>query len=466
MDTDDRMEAQGISIIRGNTPRPISFTVSPPGEERLLSATASQAATSAHTDFPLQAPTAPPLPEIPEAPEARTEPTQAEVLTIARPTGEEKSEASEFSWLFEYGREMEPAYLNSRERLDGQAYRYGPAVVKGYRLHGIELPDGQVVPTLVKSDASVQEVWGVLYRIPRRLLEREGQAHSALDLAHPIPLFAPYNVTAQEIYRKREVQCITYTAASHAGRAFAIFSAEQRRLDSVCAQQLLASAKQQELPQSYLAELAASAETSGLSEAQNNQDGQGVPGDEVSSLPPRVEQDTEPLHAVSPAGMPESHVESSSVATLALIEQQHASPTKHATSTGWLVALALYLALLLLAGLALAIMQALGYWVDVFTPGFAPLGVPWFVLLFGLLGGCIGGMMGLGSRASQSYPIFAILSWFARPFVGVALAALAYLLLNSGLFALSIIPAQRYALFAITGALAGMSERWLFLRRA
>ncbi len=428
--TEEMPVAPGISIIRSSTPRPISFTISPSSEGR--------------TDFPAQAPIAPPLPE---ETEEKTEPPQAGLLTLEQPIGKVQSEASEFSWLFEYGLEMEPTYLNSRERLDGQAYRYGPAVVKGYRLHGIELPGGQVVPTLVKSEDSTQEVWGVLYRIPRRLLERTGQAHSRLDLAHPIPLFAPINVMAQETYRKREVQCITYLATVHAGRAFAVFPAEQRRLDSVYAQQLLACARQQELPEAYLAELATFAEVSNLSDGQDIQ----------------KEQDTEPLPTFLSESPSVKNMQGSSASALAVIEPNHA---RHAPAQGWLVALALYLALLLVATLVLAIMQALGYWMNVFTPDFAPLGVPWYVLLYGLLGGCIGGMMGLGNRTSQSYPIYAILSWFARPFVGMMLAALAYLLLNSGLFALSLVPMQRYALFAIVGALAGMSERWLFLRRA
>lgn len=471
--TEEILVAPGISIIRSNTPRPISFTISPSSEERTLISPMFQAGSSARTDFPVQAPVAPPLPELTgelEEPEEKTESGQAMLLGEEHSLEKEKSEASAFSWLFEYGLEMEPTYLNSRERLDGQAYRYGPAVVKGYRLHGIELPGGQIVPTLVKSEGSTQEVWGVLYRIPHRLLERAGQAHSRLDLAHPIPLFAPVTVTAQETYRKREVPCVTYMATSHAGRAFAVFPAEQRRLDSVYAQQLLACARQQELPESYLAELTAFAEVSGASDGHETHDTQhgqvmvSEPGNEANSpQKQRAEQNTEPLPTFLSESPSVKKMPGSAASTLAVIEPRHARRTP---SQGWLVALALYLALLLVATLVLAVMQALGYWVDVFTPGFAPLGIPWYVLLYGLLGGCIGGMMGLGNRASQSYPIYAILTWFARPFVGVALAALVYLLLNSGPFALSLVPMQRYALFAIAGALAGMSERWLFLRRA
>ena len=58
--------------------------------------------------------------------------------------------SAEFIWLFEYGVEMDIAFLNSPERLDGFALLYGPAVLKGYELtfDVISARSGGVVRTL------------------------------------------------------------------------------------------------------------------------------------------------------------------------------------------------------------------------------------------------------------------------------------------------------------------------------
>jgi hypothetical protein len=73
--------------------------------------------------------------------------------------------------------------------------------------------------------------------------------------------------------------------------------------------------------------------------------------------------------------------------------------------------------------------------------------------------------MALGRSVKPAPPGFVILTWFTRPYLGAVLAALAYLVLSSGLFALSIAPEQRYATFSVVGAVAGLSERWLLFRR-
>jgi hypothetical protein len=110
-------------------------------------------------------------------------------------------------------------------------------------------------------------------------------------------------------------------------------------------------------------------------------------------------------------------------------------------------------------------MQAMGYWNQIFTASFAPLGTPWYVLLYGLLGGCISCIMTLGRSSRPVLPGFVILTWFARPFLGMVLAALAYHVLSSGLFVMSAVPEQRYAIFSVIGAIAGLCEGWLFFRQ-
>jgi hypothetical protein len=122
--------------------------------------------------------------------------------------------------------------------------------------------------------------------------------------------------------------------------------------------------------------------------------------------------------------------------------------------------------LLVLTTLALAILQALGAWSLALTASFSPLGVPWYVLVYGLLGGCVSCMLTLTREPTMRPPIFVLLTWFARPYIGALLAALAYLVLNTGFLLLSNQPLQRYALFSIVAALAGLCEgRLLFKQR-
>ena len=169
---------------------------------------------------------------------------------------------------------------------------------------------------------------------------------------------------------------------------------------------------------------------------------------------PRIEQNTEPLPIVA------SEVVSEQIPA-SVLHTASAAPTPR----GWLLALALYLVGVLIAALALAVIQTLGYWSQLFSASFAPLGAPWYVLLYGLLGGCISCIMALGRSTRPTWPGFVILTWFVRPFLGMALAALAYLVLSSGLFVVSAVPAQRYAICSVVAAIAGLGEGQLFFRQ-
>ena len=164
-------------------------------------------------------------------------------------------------------------------------------------------------------------------------------------------------------------------------------------------------------------------------------------------------QNTEPLPVISKDGV---------------FEEPAYSAKDGSASTplnGWLLGLALYLVTLLMATLTLAVMQALGFWNQIFTTNFTPLGAPWYMLMYGLLGGCISCMMTLGRRSTSPIPGFVLVTWFTRPYVGALLAALAYLVLNSGLFILSIVPEQRYAFFSVVGAIAGLCEGRILFRQ-
>lgn len=122
---------------------------------------------------------------------------------------------------------------------------------------------------------------------------------------------------------------------------------------------------------------------------------------------------------------------------------------------------------LLLVSLTFAILQGLGLGHNLVTNRFAPLGVPWLVLMYGLLGGCVSCIVTLGRFRSDSPPIFIIISWFTRPFVGAILAILAYLFLTCGLFSFGGITSSsgdHMALFLLAGAFAGFGESWIFFR--
>jgi len=424
--------APGVPIVRANTPRPISFA-HPTSKS---AQTAPAAIFPAAADFPVEAPAAPPLPEELEDGEGST-PTAAESIPSPVTAVQPVVKQSEYTWLFEYGLEMDAEYLNSPTRLNGQARIYGPAVLKGYRIEGIELRNGQTTVTLARGLSPEHEVWGILYRIPRHLAEQNDHELSALDRVHAAYSCTATPVAALEIYRKRLVPCITYMLSEAVRQDQALYS-PATSLDQPFSQQLLEIGRRQKLPETYLAELS-------VLTRQHREP--------TITGPLQTDQNTEPLPVIT-ASPEQKHVP---------VNMLYPSPT--IPSKGWLLALAIYVVGLLMATLALAVMQALGYWPQVFNASFTPLGVPWYMLLYGLLGGCMSCIITLGRRTSSTPPGFVILTWFTRPFVGAILAALAYLVLTSGMFVISIAPEQRYALFSLVGAIAGLSEGWLLFRQ-
>ena len=59
-------------------------------------------------------------------------------------------------------------------------------------------------------------------------------------------------------------------------------------------------------------------------------------------------------------------------------------------------------------------------------------------------------------------PVFVIIVWCSRPFIGVVLAMLSYLLLNTGLFAPLGNVTQHVMLSSLLAVLAGFCEGWLY----
>ncbi|GER87031.1 hypothetical protein KDW_11930 [Dictyobacter vulcani] len=503
----------GVPIVRSNTPRPLSYEmmVSSGGQyPGILSQDSAPIPT-----FPAKAPSAPPVPE--EFGERDTE------KSLATPTvGSIKpaEDGQEFIWLFEYGLEMDAAVLNSPERLAGLALLYGPAVLKGYSLIvGAQRIHGSTGPTIVAISPSLDpdaEVWGVLYRIPRRLSEPNKDEPSLLDTIHaaiaPQKFFKGVPVVVYETYRERELTSVTYVATELAYQQLHFARAEQSTEDGVFMQRLATIAQKQKLPEQYiqrsfqqrqseqrwnseheatdnerfmgqrsmrisamnssleesalhqhsapgqytsLTSQSADHRSSQISEVRSSQLPQSIlplPGSEAALNP---EHNTEPLPAFKERLLP----------AVDLVPRSFMSqPSPQAQR--WFIAFAVYLVFLLLIVLIFAVIQGLGVVNGVFNKGFNPLGVPWLVMVYGLLGGCISCILTLGRLQVDRPPTFIVITWFTRPFIGSILAILSYILLTSGMFAWGQQGSNNIAFFSLVGALAGLCEGRVFFHRS
>lgn len=428
----------GAPVVRDNTPRPLSFNSLLAASEQ---GSKEQEIPAVRPTFPRKAPSAPPLPE--ELEDSEREESAMGDVEVAMLSDEEPQE---FIWLFAYGPEMDSSVLNSAERLDGAAFLYGPAVLKGYTLMFAEVVRSstrRLLATIVPSADPDAEVWGVLYRIPRHVTVHNGSQPSLLDAAHsagsPDSLFRPLSVGVREMYREREITCGTYALTENARRQFPLLSLAQVDHSLSLVQQLASLARKQKFPEHYL-QLSPPA-TSTVMQQPSYQ----------AAASRLVEQNTEPIPAFK-----EGDAASTAIASVRKLSSPAASRL--------LNALAIYLILLLLLVLTFAVLQGMGF--ASLPPGLLVLGVPWLVLVYGLLGACMSSLVSLGRSRQVQRPPFVIILWFARPYLGIVLAALAYLLFNSGLFVVAEIAARHTTLLPLLGALAGLSESWFFLRRA
>jgi cation transport regulator ChaC len=415
---DTQYVAPGVPIVRSSTPRPGPFFI--PAKTELPLAPSAPVA-----DFPAQPPEAPPLPE-----------DGGKALPPPAPGADPP--AGEFLWLFEYALDMDPVHLNRPDRLNGAAFAYGPALLKGYQLvfEGLDA-QGHVIASLTAApeDLAGAQTWGVLYRVPRRLTRAEGGEVPLLERAHGVGVFVAQEVRVREPHRQRDISCLTYVATRDTRQRIEQLPAPARVPQPAYLKRLLQVARRQNLPTSYLETLERLLSVSTPAGA---------------ALAP-VEQDTEPLQTVR------SLRNLRRKAPYALSEESPGLESSLVHTERWLVAFVLYLAALLLCTFMLAVLQGLAFWPGVFNDGFTPLGVPWYVLLYGLLGGCMSCLI-LLNRLAGSPPGFVVLTWFLRPFLGAILGAFAYLALTSGAVLLSTQPAQHFALCALAGALAGLSE--------
>jgi cation transport regulator ChaC len=465
----------GVPVIRNSTPRPLSFDTM-----------ASYAGYFQHLQpspsaFPEQAPVAPPLPE-----ELAEHPNEHELaINVAIPPTPHlmlSEGQQEFIWLFEYGLEMDPAMLNSNERLNGCALLYGPAMLKGYTLlfgtqhvHGDNI---QMIVAIIPSIDPDAEVWGVVYRIPQHLAVPTDKRPSLLDTIHaaitPHNHFQGIPVVVHEIYGDQEISAVTYVATSIACQELQLVLPGQLHVDPLFVQRLTAIARGHKLPQSYISQYStnqhnppqnhATADAQAISQA--SQGMQSIPSTQIppsmlspthlvtgpAQMLPLDEQNTDPLPVVKDT-----------------LHAQHSVVQKSATPlhTQWsLIIFSVYLAVLFFLLLTCAILQGMGFAQGILTNGFTPLGVPWLVIMYGLLGGCISSILTQARLRAPHLPLFVVITWFVRPYIGAVLAMFAYLLLTSGLFIVGQSIQRHMAFFWLVGALAGFCEGWAFRRAA
>ncbi|GCE11413.1 hypothetical protein KTT_12720 [Tengunoibacter tsumagoiensis] len=463
--------------MRSNTPRPLSF------EAMISSSGLAQRSQQgeAGTSFPTIAPSAPPLPEELASPlpgTAEPMPEAGSIEHISPSSAEEKR--PEELLIFEYGLEMDAAILNSPERLSGQALPAGPAVLRGYSLMlGAQQMHGGMGPTLAAIVPSAQvgdEVWGVLYRVPQQLRESKDNEPSLLDTIHaaiePQKFFKGEQVVVHEKQSDREIECVAYVATDIACKQLHLVSVDQWSGDTQFIQRLTAIARKQRLPERYIrqygltslsAQIPTMVPPSVLPEALPEEQGRSerssfhtmTDTDLHADLHRSMEADTEPLPTF---GEQESMLSRISPTPKLLV------PISVVPMQRWLIFFALYLALLLLVVLTFSVFQGMGMGNGVLNNHFMLLDVPWLIMLYGLLGGCISCIVSLRSVHFESPPLFVIITWFTRPFIGALLAIFAHLLLTSGFFVMGDSAQQHMPFFLLVAAFAGYCEGWIFAR--
>ncbi len=472
----EREAAPGVPIVRGNTPRPFMYnamTAIPSSQLPDALPNGTHEAFSTVSAFPTKPPSAPPLPE---EPDEYSDEVGENMYTFSTPNkiSSPTPGAQEFVWLFEYGLEMDTTFLNTPERLDGLALLYGSAVLKGYRLllgtYEGEDYRTRTMATIVPDAQPDAEVWGVVYRVPRHAAQQHGDVPALLETVHVVPQSGvqAMHVVAHETYHNRALPCLTYGSLDAASAQKISSTGVQDGLD-IYVRRLTSIARKQKLPDAYIKQLVNTRIAMAVpnTPASSNDQRETAP-----SLPAvvasRTEQHTEPLIVpVEKLGKGNSQVVHADSTTPSLLSQVRRIPIK-ASSNRWFVAFAIYLFCLLLMVLAFAVVQGTGIANDILNEKFTLLSVPWLVLVYGLLGGCISSIITLGRTSHPvEAPVFVVITWFTRPFVGAVLALFAYLLLSSGLFMpvsnVGSVGGQHEALFLLVGALAGLCEGWLFL---
>lgn len=444
-----REVAPGAVIERGNTPR--------------LSATAQ-------STFPTKAPSAPPLPE--EGHEHEEQPLDmAETTPLSSAITYTGQNSQEFFWLFEYGLEMDNSYLNHPQRLNGLALPYGTATLRGYRLAFGTLAHSTLAGeettktyiTLLPDQSAHSEVWGFLYRVPRRVLQSTNEQPALLHSIHHAhkthSLYQIEEVLTHETLRGRDISCMTYILTANAQhQLYALSSSHFAQNERV--QALTSIAKEKRFPKQYIqAWSTATTASSALM----------PPTPNPTTLPSQPAQQARKETLVAPVSEVPQTPQEQNTEPLLLLKEQQRTPLKDdvrrippaRSETPMLVIVATYQLLLLLAALTLIVLQGMNV-LDTPVLTFQTVAIPWLVLVYGLIGGSISGIVTLAHRHRQYQgPILSVI-WLVRPFIGSAFALLAYLLLNSNLLSFNFATNHFAAICLLISTIAGFGEGWLF----
>ena len=457
--------APGVPVIRTNTPRPMTF------EAMMASQLPPEPSegTFPPPSFPSMAPSAPPLPE--EVSDEQEESSSS--LTPTRTMHAAGGDTHEFCWLFEYGLEMDPATLNTPERLNGLALLYGKGVLRGYRLLLGSIEDlerkeeGQkTIATIVQDATPGAQVWGVLYRVPKRLTNRPGGSPSTLDSAHALTSIEDASqqlrVIVHDVQHDRELSCITYAASERIRQQLS--PTPNPSGDPLFAQRLTALVRRHNFPEHYLHE-----EQAQPAPALGSSAGRPAPYAPYAGVAPAVvSHDTDPLPVMTeqrkPSSLANTLPETPLASSLATIPAPLMTPAALPRPSRLPLVFATYLVSLLALAISFAFLQGTGLWNNVLNEHFAPLSVPWMVMLYGLLGGCVSSLVTMGRYRTWHPDAFVLVTWFSRPFVGALLAAFSYLILTSGIFAVGAAP-HHMPVFLLVGALAGFCEGVILFKR-
>ena len=267
---------------------------------------------------------------------------------------------------------------------------------------------------------------------------------------------------------------MTYIATNVARQQLQLVEPDQWDGDAQFMQRLVEIARRQKLPEGYIRRyLMPDAITTGRIAQVRREDAVGGYSMSMPSMPGMYASPllSSPLPQTNPGPDSTPSQREQNTDSLPIFKDDSVSSTHMAQhiarqprSQRWMIVFSLYLVGLLLLLLLLAVIQGIGVVHGALADGFTPLGVPWQVIIYGLLGGCISCIVSLSNMRTYDPPLFVMITWFTRPFVGSILAVFSYILLTSGLFMLGGSVTRHPGFFWLAGTFAGLCEWWFFCR--
>jgi Gamma-glutamyl cyclotransferase, AIG2-like len=154
---------------------------------------------------------------------------------------------------------MNPDRLNSADRLDGDAEVFGVARLKGWGIR-FDLYSGREnhcgVTDIIPSTR--ENVEGILYRVPYRLIVAPRGQQSPMDLFEGAGLGKDSNYKRQKVLvwrNGKKIEAQTYVGTVAGRKRFLKRSVEDRRVSKAYFRHILAGAKRFRFPATYIAYL-------------------------------------------------------------------------------------------------------------------------------------------------------------------------------------------------------------------